>query len=114
MAARRWLIVSALVAVLGGCGEQKGRSEPHTLYRNSPLDPSMRIHWASFDADDGGSYNEDNCRMAARLLNANMTASAAAEGLEPHRGVGFWCERGGYEQKGPVPSEFAEAFPTDA
>jgi hypothetical protein len=42
----------------------------------------MRVHWATFDTNDKGSYNMNNCLMAARLLNANVTARAKAEGKE--------------------------------
>jgi hypothetical protein len=51
--------------------------------------------------------------MAARLLNANVTASAKAEGKDRDNSVGFWCEAGPYREHGNIPSTFTEAFPTD-
>jgi hypothetical protein len=73
----------------------------------------MRVHWATFDANDKGSYNMNNCLMAARLLNANVTASAKAEGKERDALTGFWCEAGPFKEEGPTQTSFPEAFPTD-
>jgi hypothetical protein len=88
---------------------------PYTLYRNSSVDPGLRIHWATFDArESDASYNANNCAMAARLLNANFATSAKIEGQEPAPGAGFWCEPGSYAESGAVPSRFERAFPTDA
>lgn len=84
-----------------------------TLYRNSTFVSGMRIHWATFDADDAPDYNINNCMMAARLLNANLIASAGAEGKPPHEGVGFWCEPGGFRPEGRVPGVFKAEYPTD-
>lgn len=97
-----------------GCDAGSTSSETFTLYRNSPLDRSIRVHWATFNASDSDrNYNRNNCEMAARLLNANVDASAAAEGKPRHSGVGFWCEPGSYSETGAVPSTFPAAFPTD-
>lgn len=99
-------------AGVSGCGTDA--SDAFTLYRNSSVDRTMRIHWASFDTKDSGSYNMNNCMMGARLLNANVTAIAKADGKERDPSIGFWCEPGGYKEKGMVPLSFEEAFPTDA
>jgi hypothetical protein len=40
----------------------------YTLYRNSVLDLKMRIHVASFDTDNGGDYNIENCNLVADLM----------------------------------------------
>ncbi len=70
------------------CG-MSDRSERYTLYRNSSMMDDARIHWASFDVDNSGSYNEENCQMAADLLNKNVKA------LNPEgTNVRFWCEAG--------------------
>jgi hypothetical protein len=99
-----------------GCndaGQPKG-APPATLYRNSFLDHSLRIHWATFDADESDrSYNSNNCAMAARLLNANLDASATNEGTERDEAVGFWCEPGRFSEKGQAPPAFRSEFPTD-
>jgi hypothetical protein len=114
MIIRQSSIVLALLAAsgLGGCADDN-KADTYTLYRNSPFDYSRRVHWATFDAQDKGSYNMNNCLMAARLLNANVTASAKAEGKERDQSAGFWCEGGSYKEEGPVPTSFPEAFPTD-
>lgn len=105
---------SIIVVCLAMAACSENASEPYTLYRNSPFDYSSRVHWATFDAEDRDHYNLNNCLMAARLLNANVTASAKAEGKERDQSAGFWCESGGFEQEGAVPNYFSEAFPTDA
>lgn len=105
-------ILLCCFAGVSGCGADA--SDAFTLYRNSSVDRSMRIHWASFDTKDGDSYNMNNCMMGARVLNANMTARAKALGQERDLTIGFWCEPGRYKEKGLVPFSFEEAFPTDA
>lgn len=86
-----------------------------TLYRNSPADQSLRVHWGTFDARERDpNYNRNNCVMAARLLNANAKASDLIRaGEEINSKVGFWCEPGRYSEKGSVPSQFEAEFPTD-
>jgi hypothetical protein len=106
---KQLILATAALLFLAACDED--RSATYTLYRNSPLEPSVRVHWATFNATDKGDYNRGNCTMAARLLNANVKASAKAEGKEPFEGVGFWCELGKFKEKGNVPSEFDTAFP---
>ena len=106
----RSIVLLTLASQAAACGDNEGEV---TLYRNSPIDRQMRVHWATFDASDGLAYNFDNCSMAARLMNANMEASAEKEGLDPHSGVGFWCEMGSFEEEGSIPSYFVGAFPTD-
>lgn len=116
MRQERFLAAALSCLLLASCGGSGGgdRSETFTLYRNSFMDRSARVHWATFDADDSGSYNMNNCMMAARLLNANVTASASAEGKERDPSTGFWCESGSFKEEGQAPTTFHEAFPTDA
>ena len=108
----RTTITAVLVAAcLASCANG---ADTFTLYRNSPYGVT-RIHWATFNASESDpSYNLNNCQMAARLLNANVTASAKAEGKVRDTSLGFWCEPGSYKKDGPIPASFAEAFPTDA
>jgi hypothetical protein len=62
-----------------------------SLYRNSIIDPAMRLHIATFDSDqdsgrvtgNGLTYNGDNCETARRLFQGQ-------EGVQ----VKFWCEQG--------------------
>lgn len=69
-----------LALLLAGC---KDAGPTFSLYRNSPFFAGMRIHWATFDADESGNFNEGNCQLAARLLNQQAPA-----------GVQWWCEEG--------------------
>jgi hypothetical protein len=119
----RLLGLAALGLASSGCGEISSAvdgqlatvsaSETATLYRNSPIADGLRLHWSTFDADDAPSYNANNCEMAARLLNANLIASAEEQGLRPHSSVGFWCESGRFDPEGQTPSIFPDEFPTD-
>ena len=83
------------LALLVGCNNDA--TPTFSLYRNSPFDPTMRIHWATFDAADKGAvvnekpYNQGNCEMASEVLNAN--ARRLNNGKLPAR---FWCEKGTY------------------
>ncbi len=102
-------IVTAFI--LSGCEGKADNS--YTLYRNSPLMLSERVHWATFDAKEEGDYNRGNCLMASRLLNANVEALAKAEQKEPAK-AGFWCEAGSYKAEGSVPSAFERGFPANS
>jgi hypothetical protein len=85
-------------------------SEPVTLYRNSQIDNSMRIHFATFNADDSGQYyNLANCRMASKVLNANVRQ---LNPTKEKQHVGFWCEEGMYQKDGPAVSSYDAEFPT--
>lgn len=57
--------------------------ESYTLYRNSVSNSFMRIHVATFDADDGDQYNQGNCEIAQELFQKQ-------EGVITK----FWCEKG--------------------
>lgn len=102
------------VLVLSGCSDGAEVGSSATLYRNSLLDPTMRVHFASFNAPDKAPYNIDNCEMVARIMNANVDASAAKEGKPRNQSAGFWCERGSFSQEGSVPRSFESEFPSDS
>lgn len=55
----------------------------YTLYRNSVLDGTARIHVATFNTDNGKNYNAENCSLVADLLQQQ-------EGVNTR----FWCEPG--------------------
>lgn len=59
----------------------------YTLYRNSVTDRALRIHIATFDANEGHAYNMENCQLAADLFAGQSGVS-----------VRFWCERGRYRR----------------
>lgn len=58
----------------------------YTLYRNSFFDPKSRIHVATFDAQEKGTYNQENCFDAVKLYMNQ-------EGIKTK----FWCEKGGFK-----------------
>ena len=58
-----------------------------TLYRNSVLDTSAREHVATFDADESGPYNQENCWTAQKLFQSQNGVT-----------VTFWCERGRFHE----------------
>jgi hypothetical protein len=59
-----------------------------TLYRNSAVNGTLRMHVATFDAADGKAYNMANCSHAAELFEA-----------QPGVKTRFWCEPGRYRQR---------------
>lgn len=92
----RYLFLVAMTSAVASCSSPAklaSTSETYTLYRNSRVDSSARIHWATFNVDDGGggtgTYNEENCALAADVLNQNLRRLNGGE--QPVR---FWCERG--------------------
>lgn len=82
------LILAALT--FAGCSEKPLNSSEHPtykLYRSSLVGSEMRIHIATFDADEGKAigtnkpYNLENCEVARDLFQA-----------QPGVKVKFWCE----------------------
>jgi len=79
----RALCVPFMLLLLTGCDE----SEVFTLYRSSVLDPTLRIHMATFDAaENSATYNQENCQIAADLFSQ-----------QPEVTVRYWCEKGEYQ-----------------
>lgn len=107
------LVMFATLALVGCSSGDEARSSA-TLYRNSMLDHTMRVHFATFDAPDKAPFNIDNCEMVARIMNANVDASSANEGKPRNQAVGFWCERGAFSEEGSVPRSFESEFPSDS
>ena len=81
---RAFAAVIALTSMVLGCDDRAGA---FTLYRASPLDPTMRIHMATFDAEDGAAYNAENCRIVAQLFQS-----------QPGVSVRYWCEAGRFKE----------------
>ena len=78
----------AALAFLTGCGAGGSADDrTFTLYRNSVSDPNMRIHVASFDANEKEEYNRENCDVAQKLFLA-----------QPGVKTKFWCEKGRYRK----------------
>ena len=64
-------------------------AQVYTLYRNSITDATghsaVRIHIATFDANETGPYNQENCEVASQLFKQQAGAR-----------VNYWCEQGHY------------------
>lgn len=70
--------------VLANAAFAEDVAQPFTLYRSSVVDPTMRVHIATFDAEQRSpTYNQENCWTAADLFMSQ-------EGVS----VRFWCEPG--------------------
>ena len=59
----------------------------YTLYRNSPVGTTERIHVATFDTTEAESYNHENCQIAQTLYQQ-----------QPGVTNRFWCEKGRYRR----------------
>ncbi len=55
----------------------------YTLYRSNPYLETMRVHVATFDADEKPSFNQENCETARALFQS-----------QPDVKVRYWCEQG--------------------
>lgn len=59
-----------------------------TLYKNSVSDTSMRIHVATFDADESIKYNQENCKHAKDLFQGQKMNKEK-----------YWCENGYFKEQ---------------
>ena len=60
-----------------------------TLYRNNDIDPSIRVHVATFDGG-GFEYNHYHCKKATELFGIDAKKQGSKER--------FWCEKGYYQK----------------
>ena len=83
------LPVLAIAVAMSGCGLSGATSDDrtYTLYRNSVTHVNMRIHVATFDANEKEKYNRENCDVARQLFQA-----------QPGVKTKFWCEKGRYKE----------------
>ena len=80
------LLFYPLVSAMAVFGCSDAADPTYTLYRNSSLDPALRVHVATFDTSEGGAvnpYNRLQCEEIAELMTENDS--------EQKR---WWCERG--------------------
>ena len=75
--------VVCIALITTGC--DLGSADIYTLYRSSAVATLMRIHVATFDAEQSSSYNWENCQIASKLFHDQ-------EGVT----VSYWCEKGRY------------------
>jgi hypothetical protein len=94
------LITALSLGLISSCAIAAGTE--YTLYRTGidlstkVHDEILRIHVATFDADQDAKYNLANCELAQELFNAN----------QPHyRGsiystikIKYWCEKGRFKK----------------
>lgn len=81
------LLLAAILAILATSALAQSDDEVYTLYRNSVLNPSMRLHVATFDSADGKDYNAENCNLVADLFQRQDDVQTR-----------FWCEPGRYHK----------------
>lgn len=74
--------------LLTGCDRGAPANSTYTLYRGSIAEVGGRVHMATFDAAESGSYNMENCNIARGLFEA-----------QPGVTVRYWCELGRYREK---------------
>lgn len=84
MSAKLVLVAVAAMLPVSTC-DGTGDRAPYTLYRSSIIG-DLRIHLATFDADEGNHYNRNNCQAAAELFQR-----------QPGVLVTYWCEQGRYK-----------------
>lgn len=77
------VIAFVFLALIGTPAFGQTDMDVYTLYRNSVLDPAMRLHIATFDSADGKVVNDLNCATAADLFQR-----------QPGVQTRFWCEPG--------------------
>lgn len=79
---------SSFLAVAGSAAADSPKQHVVTLYRSSPIDSTMRIHLATFDAEETlPTYNLENCLIAAQLFQN-----------QPSISVRYWCEPGRFKR----------------
>ncbi|WP_417434348.1 hypothetical protein [Hoeflea sp.] len=81
------LTITALTSLFGQPVFAAQYEGIYTLYRNSTLDITIRVHLATFDSDGGQNYNLENCLIAADLFQS-----------QPGVTVKYWCEPGRYRK----------------
>lgn len=74
----------------------------YTLYRSGidlptkTYDETLRIHVASFDADQDAKYNLANCELAQELFNANQSHYRGS--IYGTIKIKYWCEKGRFKK----------------
>lgn len=86
-------VILAIVCLYALCGSSSAQAnitrtstdDVFTLYRNSAVlnGQTWRLHVATFDANDGKDYNQENCDVARELFQKQQNVT-----------VHYWCEKG--------------------
>ena len=78
-------LAMALLALSIASPSKADSTSTFALIRDSALAPTMRIHVATFDTQEGEAYNLENCSLVAVLMQQ-----------QPGVTTRFWCERGAF------------------
>lgn len=81
------MLTSVLLVIGAATSYASAIENTFTLYRSSVTDPTMRLHVATFDADESANYNRENCELAAGLFKNQDSVKVA-----------FWCESGRFSK----------------
>jgi hypothetical protein len=84
-------ILCLVLVSLTACSQRLEESKVYTLYRSGSVDETMRLHVATFDADDGSnseSYNRNNCDTI-KTLRGEVSEAFKNK---------YWCEKGYYKE----------------
>lgn len=99
------LSVTLALVFLAACTRESGNE--YTLYRTGidiptqAHDATLRIHVATFDADEDAKYNLANCEIAQELFTSNQahfrdySSNTVAAGKMR---VKYWCEKGRFRK----------------
>lgn len=79
--------VAGLLSVLLVASCSRGNEAAYTLYRSAFAGDAVRLHIATFDADDSRDYNRQNCEIARDLFQS-----------QPGVSVRYWCELGRFRR----------------
>ena len=85
------LILTLCIAVaIVGCDARRPQDvsddSVYSLVRNSALDSLMRVHVATFDANEKPEYNHENCDRVRDLLQRQPLVTTR-----------YWCEKGRFK-----------------
>jgi len=65
----KFTVTTIAIFFLSACSiSGASESQIFTLYRNSVTDENMRLHVATFDANEAEEYNRENCDQAQQLF----------------------------------------------
>ena len=99
------LSVALSLVLLAACSRESGNE--YTLYRTGidiptqAHDETLRIHVATFDADEDAKYNLANCEIAQKQFTSNQphfrnySSNTVAAG---RMRVKYWCEKGRFRK----------------
>lgn len=97
--------VALVLVFLASCGMEAGTE--YTLYRTGidiptqTHDETLRLHVATFDANQEANYNLANCEFAKELFTStqphfrNYRSNTVAAGTLK---VKYWCEKGHFKK----------------